>query len=185
MYGFIGQRPAARHNSDAAFRVDMAGHDSNLAPARRNNAGTIRTNKPGASIAQIIEGADHIEGGDAFGNANNDRQACIRGFHDRVRRESWWNINHTGIGAGFFDGFGQRVEDRHTFVLGASFTGRYPGNDVRAVSNHLSGVKGALFAGDPLNDDASVLIDEYAQAVLPYQRWRNKQPRKTSNITRR
>jgi len=28
-------------------------------------------------------------------------------------------------------------------------------------------VKGALFAGDALNDNASVLIDEYAQAVLP------------------
>jgi hypothetical protein len=52
-------------------------------------------------------------------------------------------------------------------VLGPSLTGRYAGYDFSAVSDHLPGVKGALFAGDALNYDASILIYQYAQAVPP------------------
>src|SRR6266852_5414622 len=167
MYGFISERPATRHDSDAALGVNVGWHDSDLALARRYDTRAVRTYQPSSAIAQIIEDANHIESGYSFGYADSECKARVGCFHDRIRCERWRNIYHACIRTSLFHGFHNRIEDWHSAVFRSSFTGRYSRNYLRAISDHLPGVKGSLFPGNALNDNASVLIDEYAQAALP------------------
>src|SRR5262249_41415739 len=147
--------------------VNVAGHNSDLAFAWRDHARTIRTNKPSRAITQVIEGTNHIERRYALGYANGQRQRRVRRFHDRISSERRRNIDHACVGSCLLDRFGNRVKNRNAFVLCAALAWRSPCDYLRAVSDHLSGVKGAFLACDPLDDNPSASVDEYAQALLP------------------
>jgi hypothetical protein len=110
-------------------------------------------------IAQKFFDRDHIGYGNAFGDANDERQTGIGGFHNRVRRKRWRNVNYRNIRAGFFNRVGDGVENRHIFVRRAAFRGRYAANDLRAVFNHLVRVKSSFFSRDALHNQARIFVN--------------------------
>ena len=72
------------------------------------------------------------------------------------------------VGAGLAHGVGDGVEDGHA-VLGllAAAAGRDAGDDLRAVLDAALGLEAALLAGDALDEDAGVRVDEDAHCWSP------------------
>jgi len=145
--------------------MNVAGHDSDLAFARADNARTIGTNQTCRLIGQIFLNLDHVQRRDALGNANNDWDSGSGGFHNRIRCEGRRNINHGRIRAGFLHGVGYSVENRNAFMRRAALAGRDSAYNVRSILNHLLCMEGALFARDSLNHKARFFIHENAQLL--------------------
>ena len=134
-----------------------AGHNSDLALAGRNNSRTIRPDQPRAARLQELPGAHHVEHGNAFGDADDQFDLGIGGFHDGVGGERRRNKNDRSIGAGLVHGFLHGVEHRPAFVRGAAFAGSHAADDLRAVFGAGFGVERSFAAGEALHDDASLI----------------------------
>src|SRR6185369_327594 len=167
MNSFVSESSTSRHDAYAAFSVNMTRHDSDLAFAGRDDSGTIRTNQSSFSIAEIGKRAHHIQRRDSFGDAHCERKLSVGGFHYRVGGKRRWNVDYTRVGASLSDCISEGIENGDAVVFGAAFSRRHAGNNLSAVCDHLSGVKGSLFACDSLNNNARILIDEYAHSILP------------------
>jgi len=55
--------------------------------------------------------AHHVERGNAFGDADREREPCVGGFEDGVGSVRRRNENHGSVCAGGFRGVGNSVED--------------------------------------------------------------------------
>ncbi len=157
----VGQRAAARDNADLAGLVDVAGHDAYLALAGRDDAGTVRPNQPHLLVAQADLGPHHVDNRDALGDTNNQFDARIGRFKNRVSRAGRRDEDHRGVATGFLARFPRRVEDGNLALPRfAATAGRDAGDDVRAVLGALFGVESAGFASDALHKQARVLVNE-------------------------
>ena len=136
----------------ATFFVNRSRHDSDLAFAGRNDAGTIWADQPRAPILQELPGFDHVERRNAFGDADDEIELGVGGFHDGVSGEWWGNENYSGVGAGFFHGFLHGVENWPAFVGGASLARSDSADDLRAVRGAGFGVESAFSSGEALHD---------------------------------
>src|SRR5205085_1600820 len=72
-----------------------------------------------------------------------------------------------GVGAGRGDRVDHGVEDRDSLDVGTTLAGRHPGHDLRAVVPVAQGVEAALPAGEPLDDDPRVLVDDDRHQASP------------------
>ena len=128
---FVGERAAAADHADVAGFVNAAGHDADFAFAGRDDAGTIRADQ--ARFFEVDDGgdADHVDDGDAFGDADDQRHFGVGGFENGVGGVRRRNENYGSVGAGFFHGFGDGVEDGAFEMLGAAFAGSDAADDVR------------------------------------------------------
>ena len=115
------------------------------------------------------QGACHVQHGNAFGNADNQADAGIGGFEDGGGGDRGRNVDDGRIGLRCEHGRGDRVEhgDR-TLELLAAFPRRHAGDDLRAVLDHLPGMKRSVAARDSLHDEARVLVDKDAHAAFPF-----------------
>src|SRR5262249_450594 len=106
MHGFVSQRAGAADDADAAGFVDVAWHDADLALARGDDAGAVRPDQHAARVlaAQGRLDLDHIVHRDALGDADDDLDAGVSRFEDRVGRERRRYIDHGGVGAGLGNG---------------------------------------------------------------------------------
>src|SRR5713101_9614169 len=111
----ISQRARTRNDSDGAFAMNVARHNSNLAFAWRNNSGTIRSNQPRAPVLQKLPRTNHVEHGNAFGDANDQFELGVRGLHDSVSSKGRRHKNHRRIGASLVHSFLHAVEDGPAF----------------------------------------------------------------------
>ena len=80
----VGEGAAAGDDADLARFVDIAGHDPHLALAGGDDAGTV-----GADEARFVEvdgggGANHVDDGNTFGDAYDERNFGVGGFEDGV-----------------------------------------------------------------------------------------------------
>src|SRR5690606_7227216 len=165
LHGFIGQRARARHDRDLARHVDVPRHDSDLALARGDDAGAVRADQHDVVVAgQRILDPQHVQHRDALGDGDDDLDARIGGFQDRVGRVRRRHVDDGGIGAGVGDRIGHGVEHRQAQVLGAALAGGHAAHDLGAVLDHPFGVEGALGAGEALDDDLGVLVDQNAHS---------------------
>ena len=98
---FVGERAAARDDADAPWLVDVAGHDADLGLAGRDDAGAVRADQPrrGWSLEVALD-PDHVEDRDAFGDADDERDAGVGRLEDRVGGERRRHEDHRGVGAG-------------------------------------------------------------------------------------
>src|SRR5208282_4084087 len=82
--GFVGQGAAAADDADIALLVDAAGHDADFAFAGRDDPGAVRADK--ARFLEVHDARDtnHVEGGNAFGDADGEREFGVGGFENRV-----------------------------------------------------------------------------------------------------
>src|SRR5258705_3039602 len=159
MHRFIGQGARARNDSDGAFFMNARGHDAQLAFAGGNNSGTVRADQARLARLQELPGPDHIQGGNAFGDADDQLDVGVGGFHDRVGG-SWRRHKDDGrIGSRLFDGFADGVEYGPALVSGAAFARRDSAHDLRSVFRASLGVERAFPAGEALDDDSSLFVD--------------------------
>ena len=122
------------------------------------------------------ETRQHVEGRHALGDADDQRHAGVGRLEHRVGREGRGDEDARGVRAGLRDRLGDGVEDRHAAVEGrlAALARRDAGDDVRAVLEHRGRVELALAAGDALDQEPRLAVDEDAHAAVPTPRRRDR-----------
>ena len=159
MHRFVGQRAGARDDADRSFFVNRGGHDADLAFAGRDDAGTIGTDEARAAVLQEFPGFDHVERGNAFGDADDEVDLGVSGFHDGIGGERRRNENNRRVRVSFIDGFANRVEDGPAFVGGATFAGRHASYDFGDVGGAGFRMERAFAAGEALDYDSRIFIN--------------------------
>src|SRR3990172_5875177 len=144
--------------------MDVSGHDADLDFIRRDHAGAVGSEQPGAPALHPVLGAYHVAHRDALGNADHEIEVGVDRLVDRGSGERRRHVNHRHVGAGFFLGFPDRRKNRYAFVRRAGFLRIDPrdvaGPAVRVFLAHL-GVKLAGFSGDALRHHPGILVDQY------------------------
>ena len=79
---------------------------------------------------------------------------------DRVGREARRDEDHRRVRARLRDRVGDRVEDRDPLDVLAALPGRDAGDDLRAVALVAEAVERALGAGQALDDELRVPVDD-------------------------
>src|SRR5579871_4116777 len=156
----VRQRPGARDDAHLARLVDVAGHDPDLARAGRNDPRAVGTDQHRRGIDQDALDANHVERRDPFGDADDQRDARRLRFEDGVGGAGRRDVDDRRVGAGRLDRLRDGVEDGDPFLLRPAFAGRHAGDDVGPVFDRLPRMKGAGLAGDPLNEQPRVFVDE-------------------------
>src|SRR5687767_4764527 len=158
---FIGERAALRDDADAALFADVVGDDAGLAFTGRDDAGTVRTNQPRAGmILQEGHRLQHVHHRNAFGDAHDKAEAGIRRLHNRVGGKRRRHEDHRRVGAGLFHRIGHGVEHRPAFVGRAAFARRDAAHHLGVIGLRGLGVERALAAGQSLNDQARVVVEQ-------------------------
>src|SRR5574338_524466 len=165
----VGEGAAAAHHADVSRLADVARNDADLAPSGRDQAGTVRTDEPGATLAHERHHLRHVEHRHAFGDTHDERQPGVGGFENGRGREGSGHVDDGRIGAGRLHRFGHGIEDRDLpLECLAALARRDAGDDLGAVLQHLLGVERAVAAGDALDEQPGALVDEDAHAAFPF-----------------
>ena len=136
------------------FLVDVAGHDADLGLARRDEAGAVRADEPARPAPEEGLDAHHVGDGHALGDADDQRHAGVRRFHDGVGGGRRRHEDERAVGARGLDGLLDRVPDGKAFVGRSALARRDAAHDLRSVLLAAERVEGALLAGDALHEDA-------------------------------
>ena len=163
MHAFIRQRARARHHTDIASLVNVAGHNPNLALIRSNHAGTVRPNQPRPVRPRLrIQNpadSDHIHDRNSLGDTDHELDSSGDGFEDSVRSNRRRNIDYGCVGSRLFDGVGNGVKHRNALMRVAPFSRSHTTYNLGSVLNSLLGVKRAGLTGDSLHQEARIFID--------------------------
>ncbi len=145
-------------------------NDPHLRLTRGQQPGAVRSDQARAMFTNEGVGRHHVVRRNAFGNADDQRDASRRRLTHRIRRKGCRDVNDRNIRTGLFDGFRHRVEHRHPAVDRGlpTATRRDTCNHVRAISNHLARMELTLAPGDPLHEQTGVFIDQNAHLPPPY-----------------
>ena len=111
---------------------------------------------------QKIPGVDHVPGGNAFGDADDQRQAGVGSFHDGVGRARRRNEDHGRVGAGLIHRFAYGVEDGPAFMRGAAFARGHSPDHGGAIGRGILGVEGAFPSGQSLHQQSRRFIHQDA-----------------------
>ncbi len=121
--GLVGEGAGFGDDADGALLVDAAGHDADLGLAGGDDAGAVGADEARVRLADDLPDLDHVEGGDAFGDADDEGEAGGGGLEDAIGGEGWRDEDDGDVGAGFLDGLFDGVEDGPALVGGAAFAG--------------------------------------------------------------
>ena len=167
LHDLVGQGAGTADHAHPSATMDVARNDPDLRLPDRRGARAVRAHQPDALPAKGVVHAQHVEGGDALGDAEDETDAGGGGFEHRIRGERRRDVDHARVGPRLADGLGHGVEDRDPAVERPlpALAGRHPGHDRRPVVEHGLAVELALPAGDALDQEPGVLVDEDAHAV--------------------
>jgi hypothetical protein len=97
---------------------------------------------------------------DVLRHADDRPDARVDRLVDRVGREPGRDEDERRVGAGLVDRLGDGVEDRDPLDVLAALAGGDAGDDVRAVVAVAQAVEAALAPGQPLDDEARLVVDD-------------------------
>src|SRR5690606_4865163 len=110
--GFVGQSTGLGDDTDLTGLVNVTWHDADLALTWRDDAWAVRADQAALGTIQRLLHRHHVEYRNAFRNTNDQLDAGIDRFQNRIRRERRRYKNHAGISAGFFARFRHGIEHR-------------------------------------------------------------------------
>ncbi len=141
---------------------DLAGGDADVALAGADDARAVRAEQAGVREVAHERVVDLrlVLGGDALGDADDEPDAGGGRFEDGARRELRRHGDERRGGAGRGHRVGDRVEDRDAVDVLTRLAGRDAADDLGAVVAVAQAVVLALPAGEALDDDLGVLVDE-------------------------
>src|SRR5262245_10811216 len=160
------QRPAPLNHADSARPMNVPWHDADLTLPRGNGAGAIGTQELGSSSLQISFHSDHVPHRDAFSNTDDQRNARVRRFHNRICGEWRGYIDHADIGCRLANGARDGIEDRNAFEPAAPFAGGYSRDHLSPVLLARFGMKLAGGTGDALGQNPSLFADQDRHAYF-------------------
>ena len=165
-HGFVGQRAGARNDADLAGLMNCAGHDADLAGAGRDDAGTVRPDQARIRARQRRAHLEHVQHRNAFGDADDQLDAGIGRFQNRIGRERRRHVDHRRIRAGLAHRRRDGIEHRQTQMHLSTLARRHAADQLGTVGNCLLGMEGALLAGEALADHPGVFVDQNAHALV-------------------
>ena len=95
-----------------------------------------------------------------LGDADDGVDPSIDRLVDRVRCKAGGHEDERRVRAGLVDGVRDGVEHRDAFDVLAALAGRDARDDVRAVGLVAEAVEAALAAGQALDDEPRVVVDD-------------------------
>jgi hypothetical protein len=128
-----------------------AGHDADLALAGGDDAGAVGTDEAHRFVLEIVLHPHHVHDRNALGDADDQGHFGVGRFHDGVGGKGRGHENHAGVGAGNFDGIGDRIENGNIVHLLAALSGGHAGNHLGAVFNACAGMELAFFSSNTLH----------------------------------
>src|SRR5262249_49637997 len=143
--------------------VNIAGHDADLALAGRDDAWTIRPDQTARLFLEETHGLGHVEHRYPFGDGDDDGDAGVGSFHDRVRGSRRRHEDQARIRPRFANGLGGAVEQVEAFFLRPAFARRHGADNLCAVFAALRGVESTRLA-ETLDENPCGFIDENAHA---------------------
>ena len=165
--GFVGQGAGARDDADPPRFVDVARHDADLAFTGGDDARAVGADQAGLLALHVLFDFDHVQDRDAFGDAADQLDPGVDGFHDGVGGKGGRDVDDGCRGAGLFYGFFDGVKDREAVDGAAAFAGGDTADHPGAVLPGALGVEQAGGAGDALGDDCGVFVDQDAHLLPP------------------
>jgi hypothetical protein len=171
---FVCEGAGAGDDADLSLRVDVTGHDADLALSGLDDAGAVGANEARLALAlHDCLNFNHIQGGDSFSDTHDEVHFGLNSLKDGVGGEGRRHVQHGRVGSGGLLGFGGILEDGESEVLGASLLGVDSADHVGAVRDCLLGVEGSLqswlvrggevayvLSGHALADDLCVFVNE-------------------------
>ncbi len=159
MHGFVGQSSRARNDSDRAFFVNARGHDAQLAFARRNNSRAVRPNQPRPPRLQKLPSPHHIQRRNALGDAHDQIDVRVGGFHDGVCCTRRRHEDNGRVRARLLHRLMHGVEYRPTFVNGTALAGRDSAHNVSSIFRTSLGVERSFAPGQALHNHPRFFVD--------------------------
>src|SRR5690554_2685071 len=176
VHHLVRERAGLGNEADRALAGDVRRGDSDERLTRRDDAGAVRPDDAGP-VALLLRVGPEL-GGVADRNALSDddeqRDLGVNRFDDRVLGEGGRDEGDGNIRPRLLHGFGNGPEDEQGDItvddLGAGLAGINAADDLGARSKHQGGVLGALAAGDALDDDLRILVEEDRHLLNPLLR---------------
>src|SRR5215204_4649084 len=122
----VGERAAAAYDADVAWHEDVTRHYGDVSLLRREDTGTVRSDKGRVLGPQVVTDPHHVVDGDTLRDAADGREPGVQRLEDGVGGEGWGDEDHARVRARLLDGLLDGVEDRDTFVVPPALTGRHP-----------------------------------------------------------
>jgi hypothetical protein len=126
----------------------------------------VRADDPRAAQVRQLDHLRDVGARDALGHDDDDLDAVLDRLEDGVLGEQRRHGDDRAVDrpAVVLDGLGDRVEDRHAVDLAAQAAGGDAADDLRALAvvEALAGEVDRLAAGDALDDERRVGVDEDA-----------------------
>ncbi len=156
----IGEGAGARDEADVTGLADAGRRDAEFRLQRGEETGAVRADETGLPALHIAAHFDHIENGDMLGNADDERQFRIDGFHDRVCGKTRGDIDDGGVRARRLHGVDDGVEDGDALDDLSRLARSDTRDDLRAGVEHLTRMEEGGFARDALYDGFGILINQ-------------------------
>src|SRR5690606_763339 len=156
---FIGQGTGAGHNTYFTWLVDVTRHNTDLTFTGSDNTGAVRTNQTHTQLVAFYFSVQHIQCRNTFSNTNDQLDATVCRFQDRILTERCRYIDNRGFCACRFYRFFNSIEYWQAEVSLTTFARRNTANHLGAVSNSLFRVEGALRTGKTLTNNFSVFVN--------------------------
>src|ERR1043166_7053085 len=148
--------------------MDVARHDADLAFIGGDHAGAIGADQPRLAVRQYPFDPHHVQDRNTLGDADDQRDAGVDGFQDRIGGKGRGHIDDAGGGPGLADRLLHGIEDRQIEMARAAFARRDAADHLRAIGNGLLGMEGALRAGEALADDLRIAVDEHGHQAASF-----------------
>ena len=180
--GLVGQRARPRDDAHRSSRqCDVARGDADVALPGADDAGTVRTEQPGAGelLDQPVVGDRLVLGRDALGDADDEGDAGLGRLDDGVGRAPWRHRDERCRRAGLLHRFGHGGEDRDALDLLTAPLRVGAAHDLGAVRLVAQAVEEPLARrADALDHDLGRLVDEDAHvlSVLSGSGWSVRLP---------
>ena len=166
--GLVGEGTAAGNDAHATGHVDVAGHDTDLAPrARIYHAGAVGSDEADRVGFDVAVQAHHVVDGDPLGDARDQRYSGVDRFSDGVRGERRGHEDQRDVGLGGVHRLAHRIENRHGVIEHLPTTARcHAGDELGAVLPAGPGVETALAPRDPLDQHPGLLVKKDAHETM-------------------
>ena len=152
----------------------MPRHDADLAFTGGDDARAVGTDETAVAAVEGAFHPHHVENGNAFGDADDQRHAGVDRLEDRIRGEGRRNVDDRSVGLGFLHRLGDGIEHRQAEMRLPALAGCDAADHGSAVIDRLFGMEGALRAGEALADDPCLLVYENRHEISPVTRLRRR-----------
>src|SRR6266542_3947860 len=160
VHHLVGERAGAGDQAHRPAVGDLAGDDADVGLAGRDHPGAVGPDQRDALGAHVVPRPGHVEHGDVLGDQHDRADAGVDRLVERVDREAGGHEDQRGVGAALGDRVGHGVEHRDALDLLAGLARRDAGDHVGAVGAVAQRVEAALAAGEALDDEPGVGVDE-------------------------